>query len=274
MDKVAAREALSDPRTFVKGPDYKEKVKRSVSSTHPPTYPTHMSYLSSSRLTHPPTHPPSQFSMIFGDGLVTSVGDKHKMDRALFAKYFTQKKIEVNHPPTHPPIQLTQSPTHPPVHLTQLPTYSHQINSTHQLNHLPTYFSPTSPSSASKPSRPLRLRWRPLWGGWLTWKTSSPSSLSACFGTSSSPTHPPTHPPTQNQPHSFFHLLTYSSTYLPSHFYINPPIYLPNHPSIHPPTHLLKTAALPSTTDFPIPKYGASSPTHPPTNDSSSFEPP
>lgn len=63
MDKVAAREALSDPRTFVKGPDYKEK-----------------------------------FSMIFGDGLVTSVGEKHKMDRALFAKYFTQKKIEQHIP--------------------------------------------------------------------------------------------------------------------------------------------------------------------------------
>ena len=49
--KKAAREALSDPRTFVKGPDYKEK-----------------------------------FSFVFGDGLVTSVGEKHKTDRALFAK--------------------------------------------------------------------------------------------------------------------------------------------------------------------------------------------
>eukprot|EP00624_Nannochloropsis_granulata_P007377 evm.model.NODE_7421_length_28612_cov_28.772577.8 len=63
MDKVAAREALSDPRTFVKGPDYKEK-----------------------------------FSFVFGDGLVTSVGEKHKTDRALFAKYFTQKKIEMHLP--------------------------------------------------------------------------------------------------------------------------------------------------------------------------------
>ena len=65
----AAREALSDPRTFVKGPDYKEK-----------------------------------FSFVFGDGLVTSVGDKHKGDRALFAKYFTQKKIE-----THLPILCKQT---------------------------------------------------------------------------------------------------------------------------------------------------------------------
>ena len=65
----AAREALSDPRTFVKGPDYKEK-----------------------------------FSFVFGDGLVTSVGEKHKHDRALFAKYFTQKKIE-----THLPVLCKQT---------------------------------------------------------------------------------------------------------------------------------------------------------------------
>lgn len=65
----AAREALSDPRTFVKGPDYKEK-----------------------------------FSFVFGDGLVTSVGEKHKADRALFAKYFTQKKIE-----THLPVLCKQT---------------------------------------------------------------------------------------------------------------------------------------------------------------------
>lgn len=60
---MAAREALSDPRTFVKGPDYKQK-----------------------------------FAFVFGDGLVTSVGDKHKMDRSLFAKFFTQKKIETHLP--------------------------------------------------------------------------------------------------------------------------------------------------------------------------------
>ena len=63
IDKVAAREALSDPRTFVKGPDYKEKL-----------------------------------SFFFGDGLITSVGEKHRTDRALFAKYFTQKKIEMHLP--------------------------------------------------------------------------------------------------------------------------------------------------------------------------------
>lgn len=45
-----------------------------------------------------------KFSFVFGDGLVTSVGDKHKGDRALFAKYFTQKKIE-----THLPILCKQT---------------------------------------------------------------------------------------------------------------------------------------------------------------------
>lgn len=50
--------------------------------------------------------PPEQFSFVFGDGLVTSVGDKHKGDRALFAKYFTQKKIE-----THLPVLCKQTLT-------------------------------------------------------------------------------------------------------------------------------------------------------------------
>ena len=53
-----ARAILADTVTFIKGPDYTEK-----------------------------------FGMVFGDGLVTSTGKKHKEDRACLGKYFIHSKI-------------------------------------------------------------------------------------------------------------------------------------------------------------------------------------
>ena len=53
-----ARAILSDTVTFTKGADYTEK-----------------------------------FGVVFGDGLVTSIGNKHKEDRACLGKYFIQSKI-------------------------------------------------------------------------------------------------------------------------------------------------------------------------------------
>jgi cytochrome P450 len=53
-----ARTILADTVTFIKGPDYTEK-----------------------------------FGLVFGDGLVTSTGKKHKEDRACLGKYFIHSKI-------------------------------------------------------------------------------------------------------------------------------------------------------------------------------------
>lgn len=58
MDPVIVRRVLSDSKTFPKGTDY--------------------------------TH---TFSYLFGKGLVTSTGDKHKKDRAIFGKYFVRGNI-------------------------------------------------------------------------------------------------------------------------------------------------------------------------------------
>ena len=57
-DPIVVRRILSDSKTFYKGTDY--------------------------------TH---QFSVAFGQGLVTSNGDKHKKDRAVFGKYFIRSNI-------------------------------------------------------------------------------------------------------------------------------------------------------------------------------------
>ena len=62
-EPILARAILSDTTTFIKGPDYTEK-----------------------------------FSMVFGDGLVTSTGNKHKEDRACLGKYFIHSQI-TNHIP-------------------------------------------------------------------------------------------------------------------------------------------------------------------------------
>jgi len=58
MDPVVARRILSDAKTFPKGSDY--------------------------------TH---TFDYLFGKGLVTSTGEKHKRDRAVFGKYFVRNNI-------------------------------------------------------------------------------------------------------------------------------------------------------------------------------------
>lgn len=57
-DPVVVRRVLSDTKTFFKGPDYTGK-----------------------------------FSIIFGEGLVTSNGEKHKKDRSLFGKFFIRSNI-------------------------------------------------------------------------------------------------------------------------------------------------------------------------------------
>lgn len=57
-DPVVVRRILSDSKVFPKGTDY------TVS-----------------------------FSYVFGQGLVTSIGDKHKKDRAIFSKYFIKSNI-------------------------------------------------------------------------------------------------------------------------------------------------------------------------------------
>ncbi len=57
-DPIVVRRVLSDPKTFYKGTDYTE-----------------------------------QFSFVFGQGLVTSNGEKHKKDRAIFGKYFIRSNI-------------------------------------------------------------------------------------------------------------------------------------------------------------------------------------
>lgn len=57
-DPTVVRRVLSDSKTFYKGSDY--------------------------------TH---QFSVAFGQGLVTSNGDKHKKDRSVFGKYFIRSNI-------------------------------------------------------------------------------------------------------------------------------------------------------------------------------------
>ena len=57
-DPALARQVLSNTVLFVKGPDYTDK-----------------------------------FGIVFGDGLVTSTGDKHKKDRNCLGKYFLQTNI-------------------------------------------------------------------------------------------------------------------------------------------------------------------------------------
>mmetsp|Transcript_25322 Transcript_25322/g.27658 ORF Transcript_25322/g.27658 Transcript_25322/m.27658 type:complete len:493 (-) Transcript_25322:670-2148(-) len=57
-DAVVVRRVLSDPKTFYKGSDYSDK-----------------------------------FGYIFGQGLVTANGDKHRRDRALFGKYFIRANL-------------------------------------------------------------------------------------------------------------------------------------------------------------------------------------
>ena len=57
-DPLAVRRILSDTKAFVKGVDYT-----------------------------------NQFSVAFGEGLVTSNGEKHKKDRATFGKYFVRSNI-------------------------------------------------------------------------------------------------------------------------------------------------------------------------------------
>lgn len=57
-DPVVVRRVLSDTKVFVKGADYSEI-----------------------------------FSLVFGQGLVTSSGDKHKQDRSIFSKYFLKANI-------------------------------------------------------------------------------------------------------------------------------------------------------------------------------------
>ena len=57
-DPIVVRRILSDPKSFIKGSDY--------------TY---------------------QFAAGFGQGLVTSNGDKHRKDRALFNKYFIRSSV-------------------------------------------------------------------------------------------------------------------------------------------------------------------------------------
>lgn len=57
-DPLVVRRILSDTKTFTKGEDYT-----------------------------------TIFSLIFGDGLVTSVGEKHRKDRSLFGKYFIRSSV-------------------------------------------------------------------------------------------------------------------------------------------------------------------------------------
>jgi cytochrome P450 len=58
MDPVVARRVLSDAKAFPKGTDYT-----------------------------------TTFAYLFGNGLVTATGDRHKQDRALFGKYFVRGNI-------------------------------------------------------------------------------------------------------------------------------------------------------------------------------------
>jgi cytochrome P450 len=60
-DPVAVRRILSDSKTFIKGTDYTQI-----------------------------------FAIAFGEGLVTSNGDKHKHDRGIFGKYFIKSSISKN----------------------------------------------------------------------------------------------------------------------------------------------------------------------------------
>lgn len=57
-DPVVVRRVLSDTRSFTKGADYKEI-----------------------------------FALVFGEGLVTSTGEKHTKDRAIFSKYFMKANV-------------------------------------------------------------------------------------------------------------------------------------------------------------------------------------
>lgn len=58
-DAKSARQILTDTRTFIKGSDYSTK-----------------------------------FALVFGQGLVTSNGEKHRKDRSCLAKYFVRNSVE------------------------------------------------------------------------------------------------------------------------------------------------------------------------------------
>ena len=59
MDQDIVRQVLTDTKTFVKGDDYTMK-----------------------------------FSVVFGEGLVTANGERHKHDRSCLGKYFLRSSIE------------------------------------------------------------------------------------------------------------------------------------------------------------------------------------
>ncbi len=61
-DPIVVRKVLTDTKTFIKGPDYTEK-----------------------------------FSVVFGQGLVTSNGNKHKEDRTCLGRFFTKTHISLYH---------------------------------------------------------------------------------------------------------------------------------------------------------------------------------
>jgi len=59
MEPKCVRQILTDTKTFVKGSDYSNK-----------------------------------FAIVFGEGLVTSNGSKHRQDRSCLAKYFVRSGVE------------------------------------------------------------------------------------------------------------------------------------------------------------------------------------
>ena len=61
-DPIVVRKVLTDTKTFVKGPDYTDK-----------------------------------FSVVFGQGLVTSNGNKHKEDRTCLGRFFTKTNLSIYH---------------------------------------------------------------------------------------------------------------------------------------------------------------------------------
>lgn len=65
-EPTVVRRVLSDTKTFTKGKDYT-----------------------------------TIFALVFGDGLVTSVGEKHKKDRSLFGKYFIRSSVSKFTPSIH-----------------------------------------------------------------------------------------------------------------------------------------------------------------------------
>ena len=59
MEPKAVRQILTDTKSFIKGSDYSNK-----------------------------------FAIVFGEGLVTSNGDRHRADRSCLAKYFIRSGVE------------------------------------------------------------------------------------------------------------------------------------------------------------------------------------